>query len=41
MHNNFAYVLDGYYKIGELIDSENNCRSSDLSIWKQEGKISN
>lgn len=41
MHQNYSSVLNTYYKIGEVLDSENKCRNLDLTVWQQEGKISN
>lgn len=44
MHNNCSWILNGYYKIGEMLPSDSkSCqiRELDMKLWKQEGKISN
>lgn len=43
MHNNYYWILNGYYKLGESMSSRPEAlqiRELDLKMWKQEGKIS-
>lgn len=43
MHNNYYWILNGYYKIGESMSSRPEAlqiRELDMKMWKQEGKIS-
>jgi hypothetical protein len=38
--DNFPYILEGYYSLGEKFDSTNNIRSLDAKIWECEKKQS-
>ena len=40
MHDNYPYILDGYYSLGEKLDSTNNIRSLDANFWEYEKKQS-
>ncbi|XP_023723828.1 uncharacterized protein LOC111873392 isoform X2 [Cryptotermes secundus] len=42
MYNNYYWILNGYYRIGESVSSNPvalQAREVDMKIWKQEGKI--
>jgi hypothetical protein len=34
----FPSVLNAYYKLGEVIDKQNQLRQLDLEAWQAEGK---
>lgn len=36
MHEEFPFVLEGYYSLGEKFDSTNNIRSLDSQCWQFE-----
>ncbi|XP_041986435.1 protein CEBPZOS [Aricia agestis] len=38
MHKNLNWVLEGYYRLGEVI-ADHKTRELDKKIWTQEGKI--
>lgn len=33
MRDNFPSILDGYYTLGEKLDSTNNIRERDSAVW--------
>ncbi|CAH2076967.1 unnamed protein product, partial [Iphiclides podalirius] len=38
MHQNYNWVLEGYYRLGEVIGG-NKTRELDYKVWTNEGKI--
>lgn len=36
MHNNFPYILEGYYTVCEKLSGENDMRVADLLLWKNQ-----
>ena len=36
MNDNYPSILDGYYTLGETIDSTNQARAFDSSVWEAE-----
>nr|CAD7406001.1 unnamed protein product [Timema poppensis] len=37
-HHNFNFILEGYYKIGETLESS-SIRQIDEAVWRSEGKL--
>ncbi|CAG9864563.1 unnamed protein product [Phyllotreta striolata] len=35
LHDNYPFVLEGYYKIGETIDSQSQIRKIDWEHWNK------
>ncbi|XP_054262315.1 protein CEBPZOS-like isoform X2 [Macrosteles quadrilineatus] len=39
MYKNYNWVLEGYYKTGELISGDNSIRELDQTTWRSSGSI--
>ena len=38
MNPNFAFIVEGYYNLGETLNSECRIRETDQQIWRLQGK---
>lgn len=38
-YQNYSWVLEGYYSIGETLSKNSDIRERDLLTWKEQGKI--
>lgn len=39
-YKNYRFILDAFYKVGEVFNSEYNLREVDHQYWLSKGKIS-
>lgn len=38
-YQNYNWMLEGYYKIGEILSKNSGIRENDLLTWREQGKI--